>query len=108
MIQTKKAYREQLAECGYCKTVKCTDEENAKYSGMAKADLPDDIVRSDDENYPGYYRRLDPELTGEEIKLSLLIRQFQQLQSIKYCAVFFVVLFLLWFCIYFFLHFIVH
>ena len=87
---------EMKKELGFYKNVKCTDEENKEYLQMKKdkSPLPEDVYyfNSASESMEYFYRILKiKEVSDEEFKEYIMLRQAKNIKTIKNCAVFFTV-----------------
>ena len=76
--------------------IDCTKEENKEYREMLKRgeSLPDGVYKYEDslDDELGFYTIYIPEMTSEETKEYILLKQYGELRTIKKCMVFFTVL----------------
>lgn len=79
----------QLDNLGLIERIYCSDEETAQFKKTKRKNLPNDVYY-DDRNF--FWRYDTASLPEIDMKTKILLKSANDIMTIKYCAVFFVVL----------------
>ena len=90
MSELKSELKERQIKLGLIPKIYCDGDETVTFNKLTvnKQPLPKGVWRDD----TGYFRCGEPDLSEDEIRQLLLLRQIQYLGTIKNCVLYFVVL----------------
>lgn len=90
MSELKSELKERQIKLGLIPKIYCDGDETVTFNNLTvnKQPLPKGVWRDD----TGYFRCGEPDLSEDEIRQLLLLRQIQYLGTIKNCVLYFVVL----------------
>ena len=91
MKNMQKEYLNLLYENGFCNWRECTKEENEEFSKIKTKDLPINVLRNDiNNNIHNWIEK--QELSDDQLKIQISLKQTILLRTIKNCLLYLVVI----------------